>query len=134
MRLARLPFTRFVPIVKADQVDRLVYGIVAEPDVAVDGETMTAGEIRKAAQWFLERYAQQTAELGLDHERVAGRRQLPVVESYLAPADFTLGTQRIPKGAWVLAAKCVDDELWARVQSGWYTGWSFEGTVRVVAE
>ncbi len=123
-----------VPIVKVDVEERLVYGVVYEPNVAdAHGDMMTAGEIRKACHGFMERYATLEGDTGTDHLSKAGRQQLPIVENFLAPVGYTLGKQTITPGTWVMVARARDDQLWADVKAGRYTGWSFEGFGRRVA-
>lgn len=123
-----------VPIVKINLEERLVYGVVYEPNVAdAHGDTMTAGEIKKACHGFMERYATLEGDTGTDHVSKAGRAQLPIVENFLAPVGYTLGKQTITPGTWVMVARARDDQLWADVKAGRYTGWSFEGFGRRIA-
>lgn len=130
----RIALTKSVPILKIDAEERMVYGIVYEPDVPdAHGDVMSAAEIRKAAHGFMIRYATLEGDTGVEHTAKTGRHQLPIVESFIAPADFTLGTQQIRKGTWVMAGKVLDDQLWKGVKGGRYTGWSFEGFGRRVA-
>ena len=126
--------TKTVPIVKVDAEERLVYGVVYEPNVAdAHGDMMSAAEIRKACHGFMERYATLEGDTGTDHLSKAGRAQLPIVENFLAPVGYTLGKQQITPGTWVMVARARDDQLWADVKAGRYTGWSFEGFGRRVA-
>jgi len=130
----RIAVTKQVPIVKVDTEKRLIYGVVYEPDVAdAHGDAMTKAEIEKACHGFAERYALLQGDTGVDHEYSVARTQLPIVENYIAPVDFKLGTQLVKSGTWVMVARAKDDELWKGVKSGQYTGWSFEGFGRRVA-
>lgn len=130
----RLPLTKQIPIAKIDAERRLVYGVVYEPNVAdAHGDTMTKAEIEKAAHGFMERYAMLEGDTGVDHVSKVGRTQLPIVENFLAPVDYTLGTQLVKAGTWIMVAKARDDGLWKDVKAGKYTGWSFEGYGRRVA-
>lgn len=124
----RVRIERSVPLFKVSEEQRLVGGVVYEPDVAdAHGDAMTAAQIMKAAHGFMARYAQLESETGTDHLQKVGRGQLVVVESYVAPTDFTLGGQKVTKGSWVMLAKVLDNDLWAAVKNKQFTGWSFEG-------
>lgn len=120
----------FVALVKdaTNDEQRLVYGVVYEPGVEdAHGDTMTAEEIEKAAHGFMTHYARLEGDSGTDHLAKVGRHDITIVESFIAPADFMLGAQRVKKGSWVMAAKVWNDRLWKGVKSGKFTGWSFEG-------
>lgn len=78
-------------IAKADDAQRLVYGIVYEPNVA------DAHEIDK------------------QHDFQSGVGE--VVESYIAPSDFEMSDEVIKKGSWVLVTKA-SDEIWEQIQKG----------------
>lgn len=120
-------FTLDVKVVtKADDEQKLVYGVVYEPDVVdAHGDYMTAAEIEKAAHTFISEY--RNIDKQHDFETVAGE----VVESYIAPQDFTVGDQTITKGTWVLVTKA-SDELWESIQKGEFTGYSMAGTAEVI--
>ena len=57
-----------------------------------------------------------------------------MLESYLAPTDFTIGELAVRKGTWLLAVRVLSDELWERVKSGDLTGFSIGGSARRVPE
>jgi len=57
-----------------------------------------------------------------------------VLESYLAPTDFSVGELAVKKGTWLLAVRVLSDELWERVKSGDLTGFSIGGSARRVPE
>ena len=126
-------FTKTVPIAKVDTERRLVYGVVYEPNVPdAHDDVMTVDEIEKACHRFTQNYAQSRGETGLEHLDDVGRDQVTVAECYLAPVDFKLGKQLVTKGSWVLVTKVHDDQIWADVKTGKYTGYSFEGWGRRV--
>ena len=62
------------------------------------------------------------------HDRLT--RKADIVESYIAPEDFTLGSARVKKGSWVMVTKIKDDALWQKILDGKYTGYSFGGQSR----
>jgi DNA adenine methylase len=110
--------------------ERFVLGIVLEPEtVDAQGDIYSADEIRTAAHRFMEEFG----GLGLMHRmRVNGR--VKVLESYIAPADFTIGDVRVRKGTWLLAVHVLDDGLWSQVKDGTLTGFSIGGSARRVPE
>lgn len=110
--------------------ERFVLGIVLEPEVVdAQGDIYSAAEIRGAAHRFMEDFG----GLGLMHERRVNG-QVKVLESYLAPADLSLGDQLVKKGTWLLAVRILDDSLWERVRGGELTGFSIGGSARRVPE
>lgn len=112
-------------IVKADDAQRLVYGIVYEPNVAdAHGDYMTPEEIEKAAHGFLK----DAREIDKQHDFQGGVGE--VVESYIAPSDFEMGDELIKKGSWVLVTKA-SDEIWEQIQKGEITGYSMAGTADI---
>jgi hypothetical protein len=117
---------------KEDEEQQLVYGVVYEPGNADDPETwdshedfMTAEEIEKAAHGFLK----DARNIDKQHDFEAGVGE--VVESYIAPADFTIGEHEIKKGSWVLVTKA-SDEVWEEIKKGEITGYSMAGTAEVI--
>ncbi|QAR54922.1 terminase [Bacillus aerophilus] len=112
-------------IAKADDAQRLVYGIVYEPNVAdAHGDYMTPVEIEKAAHGFLK----DAREIDKQHDFQGGVGE--VVESYIAPSDFEMGDELIKKGSWVLVTKA-SDEIWEQIQKGEITGYSMAGTADI---
>ncbi|MER2458410.1 XkdF-like putative serine protease domain-containing protein [Bacillus subtilis] len=107
---------------------KLVYGIVYEPDVPdAHGDFMTAEEIEKAAHGFLA----EAREIDINHSFEGGTGV--VVESYVAPDDFMIGSKRITKGSWVLVTRA-SDEVWEQIKAGIITGYSMAGTADVYEE
>lgn len=112
-------------LTKSDDPQKLVYGVVYEPDVEdAHGDFMDAETIEKAAHGFMEEY--QNIDKQHDFKTNAGK----VVESYVAPSDMTVGDTAIVKGTWVLVTKATD-ELWESIQNGEFTGYSLAGTAEV---
>lgn len=111
-------------ITKADDPQKLVYGVVYEPDVKdAHDDFMTAEEIEKAAHGFMQNYQQ----IDKQHDFEAGAGT--VVQSYIAPCDLELG-ETIQKGSWVLVTKATD-EIWESIQKGEFTGYSLAGNAEV---
>lgn len=112
-------------ITKADDPQKLVYGVVYEPEVEdAHGDYMDAETIEKAAHSFMEDY--QQIDKQHDFNTGAGK----VVESYVAPVDMSIDETTITKGTWVLVTKA-SDELWDDIQKGEFTGYSLAGTAQI---
>ena len=114
-------------IAKTDNEEqRLVYGIVYEPDeLDAHDDYMTAEEIEKAAHQFLK----DARNVDKQHNFQKGYGE--VVESYIAPQDFTVGEDTVKKGSWVLVTKATE-EIWEDIKSGKITGYSMAGTAETV--
>jgi hypothetical protein len=118
-----------VPILKTDTAKRLVYGVVLEPGdpkhTDAQKDWLKSEEIEPAAHDYLKRYYAGKAAMGLQHERLASDT-IPV-ESYIAPADFTLGQKQVKKGSWVMVTYVGNDATWEKVTKGQITGYSIGG-------
>ncbi|MED3383330.1 XkdF-like putative serine protease domain-containing protein [Bacillus subtilis] len=113
-------------IVKEADEQKLVYGIVYEPDtVDAHGDFMTAAEIEKAAHGFLK----DAREIDKQHDFQGGVGE--VVESYVAPVDFEMNGETIKKGSWVLVTKA-SEEVWEQIKKGEITGYSMAGTAETI--
>ncbi len=112
-------------VTKADDPQKLVYGVVYEPETEdAHGDYMDAETIEKAAHSFMEDY--QQIDKQHDFTTSAGK----VVESYVAPDEMTINDTTITKGTWVLVTKATD-EMWEDIQKGEFTGYSLAGTAEV---
>lgn len=110
---------------KDDDEERLVYGVVYEPEVPdAHNDIMSANDIEKSAHKFLADYR----NIDKQHDFQGGYGE--VVESYVAPQDFTVGGETIAKGSWVLVTKA-DEETWDSIKKGEITGYSMAGTAEV---
>lgn len=106
---------------KSDEEQKLIYGIVYEPDeIDTHGEFAKASEIEKAAHEFLA----DNRNIDLQHNFESDYGT--VVESYIAPVDFKIANDTVKKGAWVLVTKANDD-IWKAVKKGEITGYSMAG-------
>jgi hypothetical protein len=113
--------------------ERYILGIVLEPTLLADGtmhpdtqgDVYTEQTVRDAAHRWLSAYG----HIDLAHNwRPLREGQVQVLESYLAPAEFTLGDQTVRKGTWLLALRILDDALWAAVKAGQLGAYSIGGT------
>jgi hypothetical protein len=112
-------------ILKTDDEQRIVYGIVLEPDVEdSQGDVVSRDDVELAAHRFL---YQQGLAIGDQHRSLAPSEVRPV-ESYIAPADFEMGGQTVKKGSWVLAVHVADDDLWQQVKKDQKAAFSVGGT------
>lgn len=120
--------TEVKTIVKSGDPEKLVYGVVYEPDVRdAHDDFMSVEDIEKAAHTFMENY--QHIDKQHDFETHAGK----VVESYIAPVDMTIENEVITKGTWILVTKATDD-IWEAIQKGEFTGYSLAGTAEVTEQ
>jgi hypothetical protein len=103
--------------------ERYVLGIVLVPEtVDSQGDIYSHEEVRKAAHEYME----TAGNLGKQHtEIVTGK--LKILETYLAPADFTMDEESVTKGTWLMGIRVVDDGLWDDVKKGAFSGFSIGG-------
>jgi DNA adenine methylase len=117
-------FTKAIPFVKADE--RYIQGIVLEPETEdAQGDVYSVEEVRAAAHKFMEDFQ----NVGLMH-RMKVNEEVKILESYLAPAGFSLGEVEIKEGTWLLAVRVLSDDIWSQVQDGKLTGFSIGGSAR----
>ena len=128
---------KVVPVIKADEFEQIVYGIVLEPGVPDSyGDIETEKAIEDAANNYLLKARSVRFEINADHDYDI---EAHVVQSFTAKTDFWFdGTPRtdeykVRKGSWVLGVKIFDKEIFDRVLSGEFTGFSMEGWGRRVA-
>lgn len=117
-----------VDIIKSDLLEKgLVYGIVYEPEVVdTHGDFTSKDEIERAAHNFLPK-----AVMNLNHQ--TDLEKVSVVESYIAPLDFSFSSgEPVRKGAWVLVSKVFDEQLKKDILAGDITGYSLEGTAQKI--
>jgi len=118
-------FDRFVsvyPLDKAEKEEHIVCGVVYEPDVEdAQGDKANEVEICKAAYQFME----EVQAFRVMHK---GKKvKVKVLESYIAPVDFTVAKQSIKKGSWILTVRVLDKKIWKAVKDGELTGFSMAG-------
>jgi hypothetical protein len=110
-----------VPIAKIDSELQKIYGVVLEPDmVDTQGDTMTAGEIEKAAETFM-----KSRIVGDKHRNIA--KGVELTDSYVCQGPTKIGNKTVKKGTWIIGVKVLDHGLWKRIKGGEYTGFSVGG-------
>jgi len=110
------------PIIKVDEGERIVYGIVLEPNVVdTQGDMISEEEIAKAAHYFMEK----AQTIGYQHKDF--KKKFNIMESYIAPVAFNFCGQEVRKGTWLLSVRVVDDGVWKEVKKGEITGFSIGG-------
>jgi hypothetical protein len=114
-----------IPVLKSKKEERVVYGIVYEPDVKdSQGDEANAEEIRKAAYQFMEEV--QSFKVMHKGQNVRVR----ILENYIAPVDFKIEDKSITKGSWVLVTRILDPKIWKLIKKGKLTGYSMAGYAR----
>lgn len=128
-----------VPILKSDEMKRLVYGpalipsvfeddgTVIEGDVDAQGDVVKAENIEETAHDYLERY-NESSRTGFMH--TAFNKDIRVVESYILPVEMKFGNRTLPKGTWMIVMRVLDDAVWAKVLSKEITGFSIGGVAK----
>ena len=110
-----------IKLIKTENPQKLLYGVVYEPDVEdAHGHLAEQEEIEKACHKFMADYRNMDK-----HHNLQGGAGVPV-ESYIAPLDMEIGEQTIKKGSWVLVSKA-SDEVWEQYIQGEINGYSLFG-------
>jgi hypothetical protein len=105
---------------------QIVYGVVSEPHtIDLQGDRLSPEEIEKAAHAFMV----NSRKVNKGH---GGPTAADVLESFIAPGDFTVNGSQVKKGSWVMAVKVNDPDVWQAVKKGFITGFSIGGKGRRV--
>jgi DNA adenine methylase len=51
-----------------------------------------------------------------------------ILESFIAPVSFTVGTTKVRKGTWLMALRVTSDKIWKQIKGGELTGFSIGGS------
>jgi hypothetical protein len=119
---------RVVKILKAaEQSDeRIVFGVVLVPDETdAQGDVYDAEEVRRAAYSFMEQYG---GKLKLMHDGKPLDGKAIVLETYVSKHEERHGEEMFPIGTWFMTSRVSDDDLWAEVKNGKWTGYSIGGS------
>jgi cation transport regulator ChaB len=120
-------------ILKMDTEERTMTSIVLEPDeIDAQGDMIDPDEIKKTQRAYMLKFPQGQAKIGYMHKDFS--RSFDLLESYLAPVDFTLetprGVEKVKKGSWICTVRVNDDQVWDQVKKGEITGFSIGGVGR----
>jgi hypothetical protein len=112
-------------IVKKDDSEdpeRIVFGIVAEPDEKdTEGDWESEEDIREALYYFME----HDGIFKMNH--AGGAVDAKLLEAFIAPVDYTIEGEIVKKGSWVQALR-VDTDTFEKIEEGELTGFSMAGT------
>lgn len=110
-----------IKIMKSDQEEQTVYGVVSEPDtIDLQGDRLSKSEIRKACHKFMI----ESRKIAKEHN---GQIDADIVENTIVPADYKCNGQVVKAHSWVMAVKIHDPEVWQAVKKGEITGFSIAG-------
>lgn len=119
----------FVPLIKANNEERTVTGVVLQPEVVdAQGDVMSADVIRKAAHSFLAKYNRAT-KLGLMH-KVFGKNGFELYQSWIAPQEVVINGETVKEGSWIMTVYVGDDKVWKLVKGGKLKGFSIGGKAK----
>lgn len=112
-----------VPIIKKT-AQKIVFGAVLVPD-EFDGQKhiYSEEEVEKAAHYWMKEFQQ----LGEMHNKMLKDGQVVLLESYVAPVEFSIDGETVKKGTWLLKLYISDDDLWEKIKDGEYNGFSIQG-------
>ena len=111
-------------ILKSEVEQRMVFGIVLEPDVTdIHLDTYDEPAVEGAAHHFME----NMQNIGKQHTQIING-QVRILESYVTPVAMTLdtpsGSVKIRKGTWLMKVRIVADDIWSQIKAGELTGFS----------
>ena len=114
-------------ITKAGEERRLAYGIVYAPgsprSLDSQGDWATADEVEAMAHRFLVK----SRSYDLQHLIDLPDDKVELVESYVAPCDFMLGSKLVKAGSWIAVTHFLDESLWSMVRAGQIKAYSIRG-------
>jgi hypothetical protein len=101
-----------------------VFGIVLMPDTPdAEGDTFTKEAIREACFEFNKDFLNQTYR----HQQFLNKEKAAIVESYIAPVEFTLDGKVVKEGTWLMRSRIFDENLKKDVKNGVIKGFSVGG-------
>lgn len=119
-------------IIKSDAPERIVLGIVAEPDeVDSQGDQQNAEEIEKAMNWYME--TAQGIVVNTDENHDNDDFSAILLQNYVTLTDMSIDGEVIKKGSWLQALR-LDEETWEKIENEEITGFSMAGTARRIQD
>lgn len=116
-------------IKESDSIKGIVTGIVLEPEtIDLQGQKISEEAIFNA----MIKYMSDNQVIGLMHEKFNTKQgtnnpDYRIVENYIAPVDFAMGSEYVRKGTWVMSVKILNKSVLDDVLSGKLTGFSVGG-------
>lgn len=119
--------TKTLSVIKStnEELKQVTYVCMVPNSVDLQGDYTSESEVRKAMESFNK--SQQRANLF----HYVMTDTFHVVESYLAPVDFTLGEHEVKKGTWLMTLQIKNDELWELIKSGEVNGISIGAKAQI---
>lgn len=99
-----------------EELKQVTYVAMLPDSVDLHGDYTSADEVRKAKESF-NKSAQRA---NLFH--MAMTDSFEVIESYLAPCDFTLNGYEIKKSTWLMTLQVKSDSVWDMIKNDEITG------------
>ena len=92
----------FLPIVKEDELERIVRAVILEPN-----DEMSEDDVRAESYYYME-----SPRKG----RVNG--SVRVLETMITPCDMRINKKNVKAGSWMMTLKILDDEIWKDFERG----------------
>lgn len=104
-----------------DEDKRLFTAVVLEPEV-YDAHNHIYSEdvIMEAAHDYMD----ECLVTNLQHQIEVTKKDISIVESWIAPIDMEISGQAIKRGSWLATAKVHNDEIWKAVKDGVFKSFS----------
>lgn len=111
-----------VPIMKADNEKRIVYGAVMKAETTdKQGDEISFDELEDAASHYLS----EERHVAFRHkEALSTKNKAKVVASIVMKAGDVFYGEKLEYGTWILGVKIEDDELWEMVKEGQISAFS----------
>ena len=123
IRQANVVINKDFMVIRKDFEKQIIYGIAIEPDVVdAQDQFINKEDIEEAAHEYLVNHR----NIKLSHG-VNITKEVDVVESYIAPVEFTVNDVLIKEGTWIVALKINNEELWKETATN-IVGLSVGGT------
>jgi len=120
-------FSMHVRLLKTEGPDeeRFILGVILEPETTdSQGDIYSAEEIRKACHGYME----NSRGFKLQHKgEILKADAIVPLENFIAPCDFSVGSEKVLKGTWLLGVRANDDTLWSGAKDGTFNGFSIGG-------
>jgi len=118
-------------IIKSDDEKRLAYGVSypAKPSTWSDtqGDWVSESEIESMAH----RWLAKSQQYDIQHQVFGlAREDAVVVESYIAPTDFSINDKIVTKGSWVVVTHFPNPDIWQQVKAQNINAYSIRGKAK----